>query len=66
MLSRVVLDLDQKEHCLGLLYIAVLQVKLLQGLMFESSFNYSRFMSQNSPIVQDQVLDYYFQTDQLL
>ena len=65
-LSRVVLDIDQKEHCLGLTYVAVSRVKSLQGLMFESSFDYSRFTGQNSPVAQDRELDLCFRSNQLL
>jgi ATP-dependent exoDNAse (exonuclease V) alpha subunit len=65
-LSRVVLDLDQKEHCLGLSYVAVSRVKSLQGLMFESSFDYSRFMPRTSPVAQDRELDLHFRKNQLL
>ena len=44
-LSRVVLNIDQKEHCLGLLYVAISRVKALDRLMFKSSFDFSRFAS---------------------
>src|ERR1700709_2452906 len=36
-LPKVVLDLSQTEHCLVLSYVAVSQVKSLDGLLFESS-----------------------------
>ena len=49
-LSRVVLNIDQKEHCLGLSYVAISRVKALDRLMFKSPFNFSRFTSYNSPI----------------
>ena len=44
-LLQVVLNINQKEHCLGLLYIAVSQVKVLDRLMFKSSFDFSQFTS---------------------
>jgi ATP-dependent DNA helicase PIF1 len=34
-LSRAVLNLNQKEHCLGLSYVAVSRVKALDGVLFE-------------------------------
>jgi hypothetical protein len=49
-LSRVVLNIDQKEHCLGLSYVAISRVKALDGLMFKSPFDFSRFTVHNTPI----------------
>jgi ATP-dependent DNA helicase PIF1 len=65
-LSRVVLNLDQREHCLGLSYVAVSRVKALDGLMFESPFDYSRFNSHNTPTARDRELDITFRKTQLL
>jgi ATP-dependent DNA helicase PIF1 len=65
-LSRVVLNIDQKEHCLGLSYVAISRVKALDGLMFESPFDYSRFTSQDTPIAKDRELDINFRKKQLL
>jgi ATP-dependent exoDNAse (exonuclease V) alpha subunit len=56
-LSRVVLNVDQKEHCLGLSYVAISRVKALDGLMFESPFDFSRFTVNNTPTAQDRELD---------
>ena len=56
-LSRVVLNLDQKEHCLGLLYVAVSRVKALQGLMFERPFDFDRFASIESIVARDRDID---------
>jgi ATP-dependent DNA helicase PIF1 len=52
-LLRVVLNIDQKEHCLGLTYIAISRVKALDGLMFKSPFNYSHFTVNNTPTARD-------------
>jgi ATP-dependent DNA helicase PIF1 len=65
-LSRVVLNLDQKEHCPGLSYVAVSRVKALRGLMFESAFDYSHFAAKESAVAKDRELDYGFRTNQLL
>ncbi len=66
-LSRVVLNLDQKEHCLGLLYVAVLRVKALYRLMFECPFDFDYFSkSIDSNIAQDQEIDYNYRIKQLL
>ena len=48
-LSRVVLNLDQKEHCLGLSYVTISQVKALKGLIFKCPFDYSYFTVNNTP-----------------
>jgi ATP-dependent DNA helicase PIF1 len=56
-LSRVVLNIDQREHCLGLSYVAISRVKALDGLMFESPFDFSRFTLQDSPTARDRELD---------
>ena len=42
-LPKVVLDLSQREHCLSLLYVAVLQVKSLDRLLFKGPFNFDYF-----------------------
>ena len=34
-LSRAVINLNQREHCLGLFYIAVSRVKTIDGILFE-------------------------------
>jgi ATP-dependent DNA helicase PIF1 len=43
-LSRAVLNLDRREHCLGLSYVAVSRVKTLAGLLFDVPFDFDRFM----------------------
>lgn len=65
-LSRAVLNIDQKEHCLGLSYVAVSRVKTLYGLIFESSFDYSNFALRDSPVAKDRELDICFRNRQLL
>ena len=62
----VVLNIDQKEHCLGLLYVAISQVKVLDRLMFKSPFNFSHFASQDTPTARDQELDISVRNTQLL
>jgi ATP-dependent DNA helicase PIF1 len=65
-LSRVVLNIDQREHCLGLSYVAISRVKALDGLMFESPFDFSRFTVQDSSTARDRELDVNFRNKQLL
>jgi hypothetical protein len=52
-LLRAVINLNQKEHCLGLLYIVISRVKTLAKLMFKSSFDYNRFTSVNTVASND-------------
>jgi hypothetical protein len=65
-LPKVVLNLNQKEHCLGLSYIAISRVKTLDRVLFEGPFDYERFISRGSAISKDWELDYSFRNTQLL
>jgi hypothetical protein len=65
-LPKVILNLNQKEHCLGLSYVAVSRVKALNGVLFESPFDFERFTGTNSTISQERELDYTFRNTQLL
>ena len=65
-LSKAVLNLNQREHCLGLSYVAVSRVKTLDGLLFEGPFDYERFTGRESAVSQDRELDYTFRSTQLL
>lgn len=47
-LQRAVINLNQREHCLGLSYVAVLRVKTLSELLFDLLFNYDRFIGISS------------------
>ena len=49
-LLQAVLNLNQKEHCLGLSYVAVSQVKALDGVLFEVPFDYKRFTGKESAV----------------
>jgi hypothetical protein len=49
-LSRAGLNLNRREHCLGLSYVAVSRVKTLGGLLFEESFDFERFTGINSVV----------------
>ena len=65
-LLRAVLNLNQKEHCLGLSYVAVSQVKALDSILFEVPFDYERFTGKESAVSQERELDYTFRNAQLL
>jgi ATP-dependent DNA helicase PIF1 len=57
-LSRAVLNLNQREHCLGLSYVAVSRVQTLSGVLFEVPFDFDRFKHVNSAVSVDRELDY--------
>ena len=49
-LLKVVLDLSQREHCLGLLYVAVSQVKSLDRLLFKGPFDFDHFKKSHTAV----------------
>jgi len=57
-LTKAVMNLNRKEHYLGLSYVAVSRVKTLHGLLFEEPFDFERFKSTNSAVSQQRELDY--------
>ena len=65
-LSQVVLNIDQKEYCLGLTYAAVSRVKVLDRLIFKSPFNFSYFTVNNTPTARDRELDISIRKNQIL
>ena len=52
-LLKAVLNLDRKEHCLGLTYVGCSRVTNLAGLMFESPFDFERFKPKESLMAKD-------------
>jgi len=65
-LSRAVMNLNHREHCLGLSYVAVSRVKTLTGLLFEVPFDFDRFSRTESAVAVDRELDYTLRSNQLL
>jgi hypothetical protein len=65
-LLKVVLDLNRIEHYLRLLYIVILQVKILDRLLFESPFDFDHFKKSKIAVSEDRDLDYIFRTNQML
>jgi hypothetical protein len=65
-LPKVVLDLSRIEYYLGLLYIAISRVKILDRLLFESLFDFDYFKKSKIIISEDRDLDYIFRTNQML
>jgi ATP-dependent DNA helicase PIF1 len=65
-LPKVVLDLRQTKHCLGLSYVAVSRVKTLDGLLFEGPFDFDHFKRTKTAVSEDRDLDHIFRTNQLL
>jgi ATP-dependent DNA helicase PIF1 len=43
--DKIVTNIVEKDHVIGLTYVAVSRVKKLTGLLFEEPFDYSRFRS---------------------
>jgi ATP-dependent DNA helicase PIF1 len=65
-LSRAVLNLATKEHPLGLSYVAVSQVKTLQGLLFECPFDYDHFQVKETTTFKDRELDVLVRNRQII
>jgi ATP-dependent exoDNAse (exonuclease V) alpha subunit len=65
-LSQIVTDLSDKEHTIGLSYVAVSRVKSLQGLLFETAFAFDRFTDHDSPVRRDRALDMLYRIAQAL
>jgi hypothetical protein len=61
-LQRACLNLNQREHCLGLSYVAISRVKSLDGVLFKVPFNFERFTVSKSPVFTNRELDYAFRT----
>ena len=65
-LDKAVMNLAQKEHCLGLSYVAVSRVKTWKGLLFERSFDFKRFEHRESPTSRDRELDTLYRNRQVI
>jgi ATP-dependent DNA helicase PIF1 len=65
-LSRAVLNINQKEHCLGLSYVAVSRVKRLEGLLFKYPFDFEHFTPAVSNNANDHKADVIYRSRQLL
>jgi hypothetical protein len=61
-LSKARINLNQREFCLGLSYVAISRVRHLQDLVFESSFDLKHFTGTNSALARDRQLDYSLRT----
>jgi hypothetical protein len=66
MLSKAVLNLNQREYYISLSYIVISWVKILLGVLFEVLFDFDRFKPVNSAILVDREIDYIIKTNQLL
>jgi ATP-dependent exoDNAse (exonuclease V) alpha subunit len=65
-LPKVGLNLNCREHCLGLSYVAVSRVKTLDGILFEGPFDFELFKAIDSATSRDRELDYIFRNTQLI
>jgi ATP-dependent DNA helicase PIF1 len=64
-LPQAVLNINQREHCLGLSYVAVSRVEKLTGLLFEYPFDFERFTPVVSHVANDQRADLLYRSRQL-
>jgi hypothetical protein len=64
-LLKVRLNLNCREYCLGLSYVAVSRVKTLDGILFEGPFDFEYFKAVDSVTSRDPELDYVFRNTQL-
>ena len=62
-LSVAVTNLSQKEHYLGLSYVAVLCVRTIGGIVFKKPFNFDHFKYKESDISRDRELDFVFRSN---
>ena len=65
-LLKAVLNLNQREHCLSLSYVAVSRVKSLAGLLFEGPFDFDHFKKSYTAVSKDRDEDYIFRASQML
>ena len=65
-LSTVVINLSQKEHCLGLSYVAVSHVRIIGRIVFEKRFDFDHFKHKESDMSRDRELDFVVRGNQLL
>ncbi|KID81041.1 ATP-dependent DNA helicase PIF1 [Metarhizium guizhouense ARSEF 977] len=65
-LQKAVLNLNCREHCLGLSYVAVSRVKRLDGVLFEGPFDFEVFKPVDSVLSRDRELDYILRNGQLI
>ena len=65
-LPRAVLNLNQREHCLGLSYVATSRVRALDKVLFEAPFDFERFRHVNTVTSQERELDDIFRNTQLI
>jgi ATP-dependent exoDNAse (exonuclease V) alpha subunit len=61
-LKEVVLNLERKDHSLGLLYVAISRVKKLSSIMFKTPFDLSCFTTKVSSNMKDRARDWDLRT----
>jgi len=56
--DKIVTNVAEKDHVVGLTYVAVSRVKTLKGLLFEEPFDYNRFQMAPSKTETMRLADY--------
>ena len=67
-LAKAVLNLNQRQHRLGLAYVAVSRVKALTGLMLDCAFDFEKFnrSAEPSATTKDREIDRLYREKHIL
>jgi ATP-dependent DNA helicase PIF1 len=65
-LPKVGLNLNCREHFLGLSYVAVSRIKTLDGILFEGPLDFELLKAIDSATSRDRELDFIFRNTQLI
>jgi hypothetical protein len=65
-LDTAFINLAQREHCIGLSYVAVSQIRMVPGVVVEKLFDFEHFRYKESEMSRDQEADIILRSGQLL
>jgi hypothetical protein len=65
-LSKAVMNLNRKQHCPGLRYVAVSRIREAGGTGYEQPFDFDRFKRVETDMTRDRELDVVRRSSQLL
>ena len=66
LLDAAFVNLAQREHCLGLSYVAVSRIRKVAGLVIEIPFDFEHFRHKESEMSRDREADFILRSGQLL